>query len=99
MFIHHFNVETGNWTLEWWIKIDSTASDYDTVFAGFGAIALEFMSDNKLYMWLNSKAGGAATWDLYNQQLLGSAVTNGKWTHMALTRDGEYLYSIKTEIE
>ena len=43
-------------------------------------------------MWLNSKAGGAGTWDLYNEQLLGSAVTNGKWTHMALTRDGEYFY-------
>ena len=87
-----FNVETGNWTLEWWIKIDSTATDYDTIFGADGALALEFKNDNKIYMWLNSKAGGAGTWDLYNEQLLGSAVTNGKWTHMALTRDGEYFY-------
>jgi len=80
---------TGNFTMEFWFRPISRASDYPTVFQNreYGTGAIQFTdrhnyNPSKLQVWVINYAGG----DPMFQST--TTIANNTWYHIALTRSG-----------
>ena len=95
-----FTFGSGDWTIEFWTyRTADTGADYQTVVAGVGSWALEFMASGRLSAWFSS--GSSGSWDLLNQGTLGHAdgSTGDNWIHFAVQRSGNYLVTYQNGVQ
>ena len=95
-----FTFGSGDWTIEFWTyRTAGTGSDYQTVIAGVGSWALEFMSNNRLSFWAST--GSSGNWDIWNQATLGHAdgSSGNNWHHYAVQKSGNNLVTYQNGVQ
>ena len=95
-----FTFGSGDWTIEFWTyRTAGTGTDYQTVIAGVGSWALEFMSNNRLSFWAST--GSSGNWDIWNQATLGHAdgTSSENWHHYAVQKSGNNLVTYQNGVQ